>query len=98
MNGEIKELVEIHRNTQDTINKALSGIDKELNSYQEEVCTLADTKQRLLNDINELKVIKDSLAKKIEDIDRMYEEIKEKHKIIVDGDKPKKHKIKEEEY
>jgi hypothetical protein len=97
MNGDIKELVEIHRKTQDTINKALSGIDKELNYYQEEICTLSDTKQRLLNDINDLKKIKEGIASKITDIDRMYEEIKDKRKIIVDVDKPKKHKIKEEE-
>lgn len=96
MKGEISELVEIHKKTYNTINKALSGIDGHLNHYQEEVCTLADTKQRLLNDISELTDIKNSLSKKIDDIDKMYAEIKEKRTIIVNVDKPKNHRIPKE--
>jgi uncharacterized protein YoxC len=96
MNSEISELVEIHKNTYDTISKALSGIDKYLSKEQEEVCNLADTKQMLLNEISDLNKIKEDIKKKISDIDRMYNEIKDKRKIIVEVDKPKKHKVKEE--
>lgn len=98
MNGDINELVAIHRNTNDKINKALCGLDNFLNDTKEEVCNLADTKQKLLSEINELKTIKNNMKNMISDIDKMYAEIKDKRKIIVDIDKSKKHKeVKEEE-
>ena len=96
MNGEIAELVAIHRNTNEIINKALGGIDDFMNGEQIEICSLADTKQKILNDIDELTQIKNSLKNKIDDIDKMYGEIKEKRKIIVNVDKSKKHKVVEE--
>lgn len=96
MNGEIAELVAIHRNTNEIINKALGGIDDFMNQEQGEICSLADTKQRLLSEISELKKIKESFVTIIKDVDNMYNEIKDKRKIIVDIDKPKSHKIKEE--
>jgi hypothetical protein len=97
MMGDVSELVEIHKKTYDTINKALSGIDQYLSNEQNEICTLADTKQRLLNDIDDLTIIENNIRKKIVNIDRMYSEIKDKRKIIVEVDKPKKHKVKLEE-
>jgi hypothetical protein len=97
MNGDINELVNIHKKTNEAIKKALCGIDNFMTDKQDEVCNLVDTKQRLLKEINELKKTKEEIIKINSDIDKMYGEIKEKRKIIVDVDKPKKHKIKEEE-
>lgn len=97
MNGDINELVAIHRNTNDAINKALSGLDSYVSGDKEEICNLVDIKQKLLGEISDLKKLKLDLTNKLKDIDDMYAEIKDKRKIIVDIDKPKKHKIKEEE-
>lgn len=94
MKGNISELVEIHRNTQNMISKALKGIDTYLSNEQTEVCQLADTKQRLLNDIEELQKQKNNITKILDDIDRMHKEVKKATAIIVDRDKPKKHKLK----
>ena len=97
MKGNISELVEIHRNTQNMISKALKGIDTYLSKEQEEVCTLADTKQELLNDIKELRQQKSEVIKILNDINKMHNEIKQAKVIIVDRDKPKKRKLKLEE-
>ena len=97
MKGNISELVEIHQRTHDMINEALKGIDTYLSKEQEEVCTLADTKQELLNDIKELRQQKSEVIKILNDINKMYNEIKQAKVIIVDRDKPKKRRIKEEE-
>lgn len=96
MIGEIRELVEIHQNTHNIINKALKGIDAYLTKEQLEICELADTKQRLLEDIAQLKNLKTDCIKVADEINQLHLDIKEKHKIIVDVDKPKKHSIKEE--
>ena len=97
MKGNISELVEIHRNTQNMISKALKGIDTYLSNEQTEVCQLADTKQRLLNDIEELQKQKNNITKILDDIDRMHKEVKKATAIIVDRDKPKKRRLKLEE-
>ena len=97
MKGNISELVEIHQRTHDMINEALKGIDTYLSKEQEEVCTLADTKQELLNDIKELRQQKSEVIKILNDINKMYNEIKQAKVIIVDRDKPKKRRIKEDE-
>jgi hypothetical protein len=97
MKGNISELVEIHQRTHDMINEALKGIDTYLSKEQEEVCTLADTKQELLNDIKELRQQKSEVIKILNDINKMYNEIKQARVIIVDRDKPKKRRIKEDE-
>lgn len=94
MKGDISELVEIQQHTQDKINKALKGIDAYLNKEQLEVCELADTKQRLLTDIEELKKQKSEVTKILHDINKMYKEIKEARTIIVDRDKPKNRRVK----
>ena len=94
MKGNISELVEIHRNTQNMISKALKGIDTYLSKEQTEVCSLADTKQRLLNDIKELQKQKNNITKILDDIDRMHKEVKKATAIIVDRDKPKKRRVK----
>ena len=97
MKGDIKELVEIHQRTNDMISEALKGIDTYLSKEQEEVCNLADTKQRLLNDIKELKQQKNEVIKILNDINKIHNEIKQARTIIVDRDKPKKHRIPKEE-
>lgn len=97
MKGNISELVEIHRNTQDMISKALKGIDTYMSKEQGEICSLADTKQRLLNDIKELQKQKNNITKILDDIDRMHKEVKKATAIIVDRDKPKKRRLKLEE-
>lgn len=97
MKGDIKELVEIHQRTQNMISEALSGIDTYLSKEQEEICSLADTKQKLLNDIKELQKQKDEMNKVLNDINKIHGEIKQARTIIVDRDKPKKHRIKKED-
>lgn len=97
MKGDIKELVEINQRTHNMISEALKGIDTYLTQEQKEVCSLADTKQRLLNDINELKQQKNEIIKILNDINKIHNEIKQARTIIVDRDKPKKHRIKLEE-
>lgn len=95
---EMNELVNIHRSTDDKITKALGTLDTFIDRTQEEILSLADTKQKLLEDIKELTSIKYNLKTKIDDIDKMYADIKDKHKIIVENmPKQKKHPIKEEE-
>ena len=96
MRSTIGELVGIHQRTDNMVSEALKGIDAYLSQEQSGVCNLADTKQRLLNDIKELQQQKDTYIKLQTDINRMYNEIKEARTIIVDRDKPKKHRIKEE--
>ena len=97
VNSSIGELVAIHKSTHDKINKALCGLDNFVTDTKEEICNLADTKQKLLVEINELKAIKSNMSNMIASIDKMYAEIKEKRKIIVDVDKPKKHRMKLED-
>ena len=96
MNGDIKELIEIEQKTNDMINEALKGIDQYLNKEQEEVCVLADTKERLKIDISELQQQKKELASMIKNINVMYEEIKDKHKLVMSVDKPRNHKMPKE--
>lgn len=95
--GDISEVVEIHQRTNNMISEALKGIDTYLSKEQEEVCTLADTKQELLNDIKELRQQKSEVIKILNDINKMHNEIKQAKVIIVDRDKPKKRKLKLEE-
>ena len=97
MKGEIGELIEIHQRTHNMISEALKGIDTYLSNEQKEVCNLADTKQRLLDDNNEIHEIKNKSLKVFAEITRMYNEIKQAHTIIVDRDKPKKHRMPKEE-
>ena len=97
MKGNISELVEIHRNTQDMISKALNEIDTYISKEQGEICSLADTKQRLLNDIKELRQQKSEVIKILNDINKMHNEIKQARVIIVDRNKPKKHRVKLED-
>ena len=97
MMKNISALVEIHRNTQDMISKALKGIDIYMSKEQGEICSLADTKQRLLNDIKELQKQKNNITKILYDIDRMHKEVKKATAIIVDRNKPKKHRVKLED-
>ena len=94
MKGNISELVEIHRNTQDMISKALNEIDTYISKEQGEICSLADTKQRLLNDIKELQKQKNNITKILDDIYKMHKEVKKATAIIVDRNKPKKHRVK----
>ena len=95
--GNISEVVEIHQRTNNMISKALKGIDTYMSKEQTEICSLADTKQRLLNDIKELQKQKNNITKILDDIDRMHKEVKKATAIIVDRDKPKKRKLKLEE-
>jgi chromosome segregation ATPase len=95
---QISELVAIDKSIDDKITKALGTLDTYVDRSQEEILTLADIKQRLLEDIKELRLTKNNMQTKINDIDKMYTEIKDKHKIIVENmPKQKKHPIKEEE-
>ncbi|HZK00051.1 MAG TPA: hypothetical protein VFC79_08590 [Tissierellaceae bacterium] len=95
--GNISEVVEIHQRTNNMISKALKGIDTYLSKEQGEICSLADTKQALLNDIKELQKRKTDITKVLDDIDRMHGEVKKATAIIVDRDKPKKRRVKLEE-
>ena len=61
-----------------------------------EVCDLYDVKLVLLSEIEGLKKKISDCNKYMQQIEHYQKEIKEKHKIIVNVDKPKKHKIKEE--
>ena len=79
------------------ISKALKGIDTYMSKEQGEICSLADTKQRLLNDIEKLRQQKSEVIKILNDINKMHNEIKQARVIIVDRDKPKKRKVKLEE-
>jgi hypothetical protein len=91
MKGDIGKLVAIHQRTNDMINEALKGYDTYLTKEQEETCKLLGTKLRLREEINEmregLKEFKDLKTNAIA-------EIKEARTIIVDRDKPKKHRVK----
>lgn len=93
MKGNISELVEIHRNTQDMISKALNEMDTYMNKEQTEVCQLADVKETLLNDIKELQKRKVDITKVLDDIDRMHKEVKKATSIIIDRNKPKKRRV-----
>jgi hypothetical protein len=97
MKGEISELVAIHQKTHDMINAALKGYDEYLTKEQKEKCHKLDIIGSLEAYIDELKSNINTYRKYEADIERMYNEIKEKRKIIVEVDKPKKHKSKEEE-
>ena len=61
-----------------------------------EVCDLYDEKTTLLSEIEELKKQIGQCEKYMQQIEQYHNDIKEKRKIIVDVDKPKKRKIKEE--
>lgn len=67
-------------------------------SYKDikEVCDLYDEKTTLLSEIEELKKQIGQCEKYMQQIEQYHNDIKEKRKIIVDVDKPKKRKIKEE--
>lgn len=97
MKGNISEIVEIHQRTHDMVSEALKGIDTYLSKEQEEICKLADTKETLLNDIRELRQQKNEMTRILNDINNIHKEIKQARTIIVDRDKPKKRRIKEEE-
>lgn len=97
MCNDIGEIVNIHKNTQEMVSEALKGYDKHLNKNQREACNLIDTIEMLKKYITEQETTIEKYKKYNVDIDRMYAEIKDKRKIIVDVDKPKKHKHVEEE-
>jgi len=97
MKGNISELVEIHQRTHDMVSESLKGIDTYLSKEQEEICKLADTKETLLNDIRELRQQKNEITRILNDINNIHKEIKQARTIIVERDKPKKRRIKEEE-
>lgn len=97
MKGEISELIEIHKNIQAIVKQALSGIDTYLTDEQKDLCSMADTKLKLQEKIDNLKSDLEKYKKIDKEIDNMYNTIKEKTTIIVNRDKPKNHRTKKEE-
>jgi hypothetical protein len=97
LKGEIKELVDIHRHTDEMISTALKGFSEYLTNEQRKKCQLTDSIIGLEAYITQLKDRLDKYKKLDHEIDNMYKTIKEKTTIIVNRDKPKDHKVKLEE-
>jgi phage-related minor tail protein len=97
MKGEISELVEIHKNTQDKISEALKGFSEYLTNEQRKTCELTDIIIKLESHIKQLESLFEKYIKIDKDIDKMHETIKQKTTIIVNRDKPKNHKMNLEE-
>jgi len=92
----VDELIEIHKNTYELIDKALGDYDMKLSNKQEETVRLADKKLELEDEIEQLRGRIDTYKKLDKEIDKMYNKIKEKTTIIVNRDKSKVHRVKEE--
>ena len=93
----ISELVEIENSTSELITQALIGFDTKMNKSQNETLELLDTKECLKNSIEEIKLMKNELIKKSDEVDRLIETIKAKSVYIINKDKPKKHRVPKEE-
>lgn len=94
---DISEIIEINKNTQKLIVETLNNYDNVLSKNGTETLTLMDKKELLKDEIRELELRIKKYTKLDKEIDNMYKQIKDKTTIIVNRDKPKKHRIKEEE-
>jgi hypothetical protein len=91
-NTTFKDIIDNQNEIKRIVSEALKtdGVNKEFVSF----CDLADKKEELLKEIEEVRVLKKTLS---DESEALLEFIKEKRRLIITNTEPKKHRVKTEE-